>query len=611
MPTFTRFGRTTIASWLLGLALLGGCSVLRDGDTDVVGAGNGRMPEDPPGMGALLTVLPADPVVTSDGKSPLQLDFRVMRGAEDITGQAHLSIDDERLGHFEGMTFHGNPGQAGKSIVRAQLGEDRGQTTLTVRLQVVVIAPGAPADSPSKFGGPNYSKRTPEIAYPPAGALVPPNINELEFQWRPNEATLFELNLVSDSLDLRIYTPCTKAGDGCALLPDEKTTALIMQGGRGQKMALSMRGAAPDGGGVGSTAKQALSFSENDMKGGLYYWAASIGGIARYDFGLRGQRAESYYGPVRAVGVCVGCHAMSRNGKRIAVGMNIPGPAMMRALDTGTRTKLFEVGPGVIAGSNFQAFTSDGKYLLTTEYGGLAVRDGTSGMLTGKNPSLANATMPDVSPDGKTVVFARSPTLCIPPLCPNLSTEKASLFTVSFNADGTFGNPTELVKSAGENNYYPAISPDGRFVMFNRAAGDSYDAMDAKVMVIPVGGGTPIDLTSVNTIAGNSWPKWSPFVHRFKGKSILWLSFSSRRPYGVRGGTNAQIWMVPVEINSLEKGLDSGYPPLRLPFQELNTGNHIAQWVEQVDRAPCSVTDMSGCGMGERCTDGYCVPVIQ
>jgi hypothetical protein len=69
--------------------------------------------------------------------------------------------------------------------------------------------------------------------------------------------------------------------------------------------------------------------------------------------------------------------------------------------------------------------------------------------------------------------------------------------------------------------------------------------------------------------------------------------------------------MVPVEIGALEKGQDSGYPPIRLPFQELGTGNHIPQWVEQVDRAPCSVIDMTGCGMGERCMDGYCVPVIQ
>lgn len=611
MPDIARVRRSVLTPWLLGLALLGGCSTLRDDGADVVGAGGGRMADDPAEQGAVLTVSPADPVVTNDGQSPFQLTFKVFLGTEDITDQVRLSIDDERLGHFAGATLHGNPGQGGKSIVRAQRGEDRGKTTITVRQQVVVIAPGAQPDAPSKFGGSAYAKRTPEIAYPPAGALVPPNINELEFQWRPQEATLFEINLVSDSLDLRIYTPCNKVGDGCAFLPDEPTMKLLMQGGRGQQLQLSMRGASPEGGGVGTAAQQALSFTENDMKGGLYYWSASSGGIARYDFGLRGQKAEAYYGPLRAGGLCVGCHAMSRNGKRIAVGMNIPGPAMMRALDTGTRSKLFEVGPGIIAGSNFQAFTSDGKYLLTTEYGGLSVRDGTSGMLLGKNPSLANATMPDVSPDGKMVVFARSPTLCLPPLCPNLATEKASLFTVPFAPDGTFGTPTELVKSAGENNYYPTVSPDGRFVLFNRAAGESYDAKDATVMVAPVGGGTPIDLQSINSIPGNSWPKWSPFVHRWKGKSVLWLSFSSRRPYGVRGGANAQIWMVPVEIGALEKGQDSGYPPIRLPFQELATGNHIPQWVEQVDRAPCSVIDMTGCGMGERCMDGYCVPVIQ
>ena len=55
-------------------------------------------------------------------------------------------------------------------------------------------------------------------------------------------------------------------------------------------MTLSMRGTGLDGGGVGETAKQDLSFTENDAEGGLYYWAASSGGIARYDFGLRGQK---------------------------------------------------------------------------------------------------------------------------------------------------------------------------------------------------------------------------------------------------------------------------------------------------------------------------------
>lgn len=602
--------RATLVLSFCGFGLAASCTDSRSGDAEVARdtADQNKVP--PVEDGATLTLLPQDPVVTTDGQTPYDLLFRVERAGKDLTPEAFLSIDDERLGHFEGAKFVGNPSQAGKSVVRAQRGEEVGQTTLTVRQKVIVLVPGTSADAPSKFGGSPSAKRIPEVVYPLASALLPPNISELEFHYKPNEASLFELRLLSDSLDLRIYSGCNKVGDGCVVVPDEKTTKLIMQAGRGKTMSFTMRGTGAEGGEVGTSVSQDLSFSEQDMKGGLYYWAASIGGIARYDFGLRGQKSESYYGPLRAGGICVGCHAMSRNGKRIAVGMNIPGPALMRALDAGSRTKLFEVGPGVIAGSNYQAFTSDGKYLLTTEYGGLAVRDGTTGTLIGKNPSLPSATMPDVSPDGKTVVFARSPTLCIPPLCPNLSTEKASLMKVSFAADGTFGSPVDLVKSAGENNYYPSVSPDGKYVVFNRAAGDSYDAADAQVMVVPLSGGSPINLPSVNVVLGNSWPKWSPFVHRFKNKSVLWLTFSSRRPFGVRGGTNAQIWMLPVEIAALEKGQPSQYPPFRLPFQEFATGNHIPQWVEVVNRAPCSEADHSSCGPSEVCIDGVCVPAI-
>ena len=104
--------------------------------------------------------------------------------------------------------------------------------------------------------------------------------------------------------------------------------------------------------------------------------------------------------------------------------------------------------------------------------------------------------------------------------------------------------------------------------MFNRAGGDSYDAMDAKVMVVSARGwfapSTWLRSTPSPEIPGRNGVR---FVHRYKGKGVMWLSFSSRRPCGVRGGTTAQIWMVPVEINALDKGMDAGYPPIRLPFQ--------------------------------------------
>lgn len=590
---------------VIGFAAGPGCNNNRDiaGDGEVI-------PGDPAHPEYELVITPADASLSVDGKAPAMLNYRVLRkSGEDVTGQAELLLDDSRIGYFEGGLLTVRPGGAGKTMVRARLGEEEGATSLTVRVTVIVVSPGAPPDAPTKFGGTEDGSRAPELAYPPPGALVPPNLNELEIHFRPKDATLFEVRFVGDAIDLRVYTKCIANGSGCTLLTDDESWKWLSQAARNDTVQLFVRGSINDGAIVGTSAKQALSFASEDMKGGLYYWAASIGGIARYDFGLRGQKAEAFYGPLQAAAICVGCHAMSRDGKRVAVGMNIPGPASMRSLDTASRGKLFEVGPGVIAGSNYQAWTPDGKWLITTELGGLTVRDGTSGVVQGANPGLAWANMPDIAPDSRTVVFSRNITpQCLGPICMTLSNQGASLYTVEWKSDQTFGMPVMLAAADGMNNYYPSYSPDGRFVGYNRAAGDSYDAYDAKVMVVKATGGMPIDLTSVNSMSGNSWPKWSPFIHHFQKGTIMWLTFSSRRTYGVRNNTQAQIWMVPVDLAKLEAGQDSGYPPFRLPFQDLNTGNHIPSWVEKIERGSCKIP--ADCGTGETCNGGFCVPPI-
>lgn len=626
-PRLARRPGRTLGRLLRGIPGLAGAGLALALSLTVVSCNNPRIERpddevstDPNGgdpLRSTLTITPADHAITVDGKTSARIPYRVFRQGEDVTDRATLLVLDDRVGYFEGATFVGRPTGVGKTRIRAQLGEEVGETTLRLRLGGVVIAPGTPADAPTKFGGPDWAKRAPEIAYPPPSALVPPNINELEFHFQPKESTLFELHFVGDGLDLRVYTTCqaiTGGLGGCAYLPDESTWKLLSEAGRGQSIELTMRGTVPDGGGVGTSAAQTLSFSENDMKGGLYYWAASVGGVARYDFGLRGQRAESFYDPFRAVAVCVGCHALSRNGKRIAVGMNIPGPATMRALETSSRNKLFEVGDGIPlnGGSNYQAFTADGSWLITTEKGGLTLRNGTTGTIVGNNPALEDANMPDVSPDGKLVVFSRNVTpQCVLGFCVNLSVQGATLYTVPFKGMDGFGMPTVLAPANGANNYYPSISPDNQWVVYNRANGDSYDAADARVMIVKASGGQPIELSSVNTTVGNSWPKWGPFQHRFQGKSIMWVTFSSRRAYGLRPTPAAQIWMAPVQTDKLEAGKDSGFPAIRLPFQDLGTGNHIAQWVETVDRQPCSEIEMKGCGPDEQCIGGYCRPVIK
>lgn len=596
---------------LLGTAATVSCAADRLVD-DGSGPGGANRPPNGPGS---LYIQPADVALVVDGKTPVNIKYQVTRQRDDVSDQVTMTLDDDALGTFQGSTFTYRPGGAGRTTVRARLGEDTGETTLTLRADTIVLGPGTPGDAPTKFGGMDDPGRAPDFLYPPSGALIPPNLNELEFHFAPKNAELFEIKVVTDTLNLRIYTVCNKVGTGCVFEPDEKTWKLIASSTRNRTAEITIRGTAMSGGGVGQSVTNKLSFAQNDMLGGIYYWAASAGGIARYDFGLRAQKAEAFYNGLRAGALCVGCHALSRNGKRIAVGMNIPGPAAMRALDVSSRGKLFEVGglvPGM-GGSDFQSWSPDGQWLVTNEYGGLTIREGETGMVQGKMPLIPNANMPDVSPDGSTVAFARgSGTLCLPPLiCPTLSVTNAGIFTVPFKGKDGFGTPTEIVPAAGGNNYYPSFSPDGRFLIYNRATGDSYNAPTARVLIVPAAGGTPIDLTSVNTVEGNSWPKWSPFQHKFQGATIMWFTFASARPYGVRTTMGAQIWMVPVDVAKLAAGMDPGYPPVRLPFQDLNTDNRIAQWVERVDRAPCTVSDTSKCGAGEFCIDGFCTPVIQ
>lgn len=178
-------------------------------------------------------------------------------------------------------------------------------------VSTTVVAPNTPMDAPTKFGGSDDPSLAPEPVYPPDGALIPPNLNILEFQWKPNGADLFEVSLQGMGVNLKIYTVCNTVGSGCALTPDESTWKLLSAAAHGRTLQVAVRGTHKSGGSVGTAAARTLSFGDEDMLGGLYYWAAASGGIYRYDFGLRGQKAESYYTPSQAGGVVCRCRATS------------------------------------------------------------------------------------------------------------------------------------------------------------------------------------------------------------------------------------------------------------------------------------------------------------
>ena len=181
---------------------------------------------------------------------------------------------------------------------------------------------------------------------------------------------------------------------------------------------------------------------------------------------------------------------------------------------------------------------------------------------------------------------------------------------------------------------------------------DSFSNPAARLMLIgaTASGGTPIDLEKANGSPAsqplplsNSYPRWAPFVQTYKGNKILWFTFSSTRDYGLRvlnhktgmfqcypadaletpgaahgGGfgplcQEPQLWMAPLTFSENSGTKDPSYPAFWIPYQDMTTHNHTAQWTEQA--APpmqpppvgCQCSMANGpCGAANQC--GCCGP---
>jgi hypothetical protein len=275
--------------------------------------------------------------------------------------------------------------------------------------------------------------------------------------------------------------------------------------------------------------------------------------------------------------------------------------------------------------------------------------------------TVQRPTMPDWSVDGTTVVYVQ-PAAVAQYDGTNRNDDMhmfgGSLYTVPYTGNGTFGNPTVFLQSNGENNYYPSYSPDVpmSYIIFNRvdaqAGGtactggfcpnDSFSNPAARLMLIgaTAAGGTPVDLEKANGSSlsaevplSNSYPRWAPFVQSYHGNKLLWFTFSSTRDYGVRvlnhktgmyqcypadaaqtpGGAHKspfapecqepQLWMAPILFTEAQSPtVDPSGVAFRVPYQDVTTHNHTAQWTEQVpqltqDAGACSCSTLAGpCG---------------
>ena len=591
----------------------------------------------PPGLTAL-TISPSTASLTVSGGGPAQTQQYKVTGTvnghqQDMTSQVSYSASPAGVVNVSAGGLAVTTGTAGGVVtVTATSGTVSATAILTVNYTFVGPDPGMASSVPTNAPGlftttTNDASRAPQLIYPNDGVLFPPNVSGIEIHFMPGAGnTIFEVDLLGQISSVRSYIRCTAPTgiNGCIYLPDPGLWASVAQSNAGQgQVQLFIRGTDDNGTSVGASQTFHLQFSKDDIMGALYYWTTSgKTAIMRWDFGGSTTTAVQYLTPTNTDGTtCVGCHALSSDGTKLvaSAGGQNDGRLLLWNVSTNMPQQAFPLTQK----SQFESWSSDGSQFVGI-YGdanpnhkgpvNLMLFDGNTGAVT-QTIDLGGlrADHPDWSKN-----TSGPDTIAFTSVDPTASTtdQRPATGGIDFiqQTGGAWGQPQTLVPSQlGKNRYYPAIAPDGNLVIYDestctggtptmgKAPDTSCDAdtdMTATVFLTSLTGATPVALANANgpgvadmgaTALTNSFPKWAPFIEQLdEMRQVVWFTFSSTRQYGLRsppapantGETTkgTLIWMVGMILGP--GGADPSFTAFCLPFQDITTSNHIAQWAK-------------------------------
>jgi hypothetical protein len=406
------------------------------------------------------------------------------------------------------------------------------------------------------------------ITYPFDGVTVPRNLDGLTFVWE-GTSSVSRLHLSTPITDVSIYSTGEQWTADAGLW--EVVTAANRQGAvTAQIETGTWDGTTLTDVRVGPAIT--LTVNRFDATGSVLYWSTSIQGILRIPLGST--TSEEFWSAADSGNRCTGCHMLVEardemvvthdgvNGTFTVVDVSDASDpqAVILPFDTNRMT--------------FKASSPDGTRMVGVTGGVISIWSLETGQrLTEVDTGSNRYTHPDWSPDGDRVVFVRA-----------TGTYQSDMtFTggeiVTMTWDGAdLGSPTVLVPADGANNrYYPAWSPDGKWIAYNRSTGDAYADLDAEIWLVAADGSADVPLVSANGegAAQNSYVKWGPLPD----DDVLWLAYSSLRTYpaGMASGM-PQIWVAAVYPEEVATDGDPSRPPFWLPGQNTTSNNHLPVW---------------------------------
>lgn len=551
-----------------------------------------------------LRIEPAEITLETDGDLPGVVNFIAYAttdsGAEVETEMVSWSVsnlsagDVDTAGRFESSTLNGGI----TTVTATHVGIEAVATVTIVYKQDLILGEMSSAIIDAFDAATPTPGDYPAIAYPHDGVTVPRNLNGLAFGWTlAPDTEVSRLRLRSGITDMRVYTTETEwltTADVWATIAASNTEGLV---------EISISSANWDGttlSRVASGPGMEMTVNRLDARGSVLYWepdpmaggGMGAGNIMRIPFGSL--EAEPFWtaddlDTTSGDGSnCMGCHSLSEvndqmivthngvNGQFSIIDVSDPDNPQMEALKPGRAT--------------FHSASPDGRFLVGVNEGQASLYSLFDGGEIHTVETDGLVSHPDWAPDGESVVFARYTSEF--GTDHDLEFETGEIIQLSWNGS-TFGDPEVLVaREDNRNNYYPAYSPDGDYIVFNRSeprtwvppnghtkenSTSSYAHPAAELWLMTRAGEhlTRLDAANSEGDLQNSYPKWGPLPD----DDVLWLAFSSKRSYAIDpSGGKPQVWVSAIDPAKIVDGEDPSSTAFWLPAQNTDTDNHASIW---------------------------------
>jgi len=443
---------------------------------------------------------------------------------------------------------------------------------------------------------PNNKSEQLSILYPKDSTLFPPEITAPTFRWIDNskETKAWEIT-IKDNKDVILLntTSILKYWQ-----PDKKDWELMKENAKSGHISISIKGELAANTKL-STVR--ILCSDDEIGAPIFYRSVPLPfkfareNLSKVSWHL-GNVSSYEKAPevLKNIPVCGNCHSFSSDGRYIAMDVDArdeKGAFVITEFKEKTEfeeDKIInwsEAQDGEFTYGLLSQISPNGRYVVSTlkdceifvdrkemEYsqlffpfkGILQIYDRETNKyfeLSGANDIDLVHSNPTWSPDGKFIYFCRSKAAHFEEsgihngskptdhkkynkfLQKFLDREKLfkfDVYRIPFN-DGKGGKAEPVIGASNNNlsNYFPKISPNGKWLIFTQAESFMLLQKDSKLKIIPAEGGK-VRTLKCNSDNMNSWHSWSP--------NSKWLAFSSKE-----NGPYTQVYVTHID----EDGNDS------------------------------------------------------